>query len=267
MKKLLLLLAVTMAGLGVSAQDIIVKKNGEEIRAKVEEVGERSIRYRNYSNLTGPIYSIARGEVFVIRYESGARDVITPLDVSVSAQPSGTASSANYAQIDRIVKKEREPLRDKSFYVGPRAEIGYAGVMAKGGNLSGLFYSAGVIAEYLFDQRNPHGLGAGVSYDIYSLDSDFDLNYVNVDLYYVYRPRAHWNFFGGFKFGIPVKSESAGIDMTEITNTTFGFELGAGWATRHFDLGMAVFSNFGNTLDVSESNRILGIKLRVAYRF
>ena len=72
MKRILFQAAFMLLSTTVSAQDVIVKKNGEEIRAKVEEVGEQSIRYRKFTNLTGPVYSIARGEVFVFRYESGA---------------------------------------------------------------------------------------------------------------------------------------------------------------------------------------------------
>ena len=85
MKRILFQAAFMLLSTTVSAQDVIVKKNGEEIRAKVEEVGEQSIRYRKFTNLTGPVYSIARGEVFVIRYESGAKDIITPLDRSAAA--------------------------------------------------------------------------------------------------------------------------------------------------------------------------------------
>ena len=65
MKRILFLAAFMLLSTTVSAQDVIVKKNGEEIRAKVEEVGEQSIRYRKFTNLTGPVYSIARGEVFL----------------------------------------------------------------------------------------------------------------------------------------------------------------------------------------------------------
>ena len=59
MKRILFQAAFMLLSTTVSAQDVIVKKNGEEIRAKVEEVGEQSIRYRKFTNLTGPVYSIA----------------------------------------------------------------------------------------------------------------------------------------------------------------------------------------------------------------
>ena len=51
MKRILFQAAFMLLSTTVSAQDVIVKKNGEEIRAKVEEVGEQSIRYRKFTNL------------------------------------------------------------------------------------------------------------------------------------------------------------------------------------------------------------------------
>lgn len=146
-------------------------------------------------------------------------------------------------------------------------EFGYAAITSKSGNISGPVCSAGVIAEYMFDKMSPHGAGAGISYDMYMFEEDFDLNCMNMDLYYVYRPRGRWNCFAGFKFGIPVKSEASGVDLKTVTNTAVGIEMGAGWATRHFDLGAAIFMNFNSTLDISESNRMVGVKLRIAYRF
>ena len=109
MKRILFQAAFMLLSTTVSAQDVIVKKNGEEIRAKVEEVGEQSIRYRKFTNLTGPVYSIARGEVFVIRYESGAKDIITPLDRSAAAgktQDTGIAAPSQQAMRQAVARAE-----------------------------------------------------------------------------------------------------------------------------------------------------------------
>ena len=40
----------------VSAQDIILKKNADEIQAKVLKVTETEIEYKKWENLDGPIY-------------------------------------------------------------------------------------------------------------------------------------------------------------------------------------------------------------------
>lgn len=50
-------------------------RTGDEIPARVEEVGQTEIKYKKFSNLTGPTYSVSKAEVFMIRYENGQRDV------------------------------------------------------------------------------------------------------------------------------------------------------------------------------------------------
>lgn len=56
-------------------QDVIVMRNGDEVNAKVTEVGQTEIKYVKYDNLTGPTYSVKKSEVFMIRYANGSKDV------------------------------------------------------------------------------------------------------------------------------------------------------------------------------------------------
>ncbi|NBW37133.1 MAG: hypothetical protein EBR30_19345 [Cytophagia bacterium] len=64
---------------------MIIKKDGSEISAKVVEVEDLKIKYRRFDQgATGPIYSITKTEVFMIRYEDGTKDVFG------AAQPSTT---------------------------------------------------------------------------------------------------------------------------------------------------------------------------------
>lgn len=75
-KKIILLLAFLLTGLfGVKAQDLIVKRNSVQIKAKVEEVASDAIRYKRFSNLTGPTYVIPTKEILYIQYENGEKDV------------------------------------------------------------------------------------------------------------------------------------------------------------------------------------------------
>jgi len=71
----LALVLVVMASINLFSQDIIVLRNGDEIKAKVNEVGQSEIKYNKFDNLTGPVYSIKKSEVFMIRYENGSKDV------------------------------------------------------------------------------------------------------------------------------------------------------------------------------------------------
>ena len=73
MKRLISLLILLPSFL--IGQDIIIKKNADEIKAKVVEVGIDNIKYKKFDNLEGPTYVIPKYELFMIRYENGTKDV------------------------------------------------------------------------------------------------------------------------------------------------------------------------------------------------
>jgi len=57
------------------SQDIITKKSGEDIQAKVLEVTTTEVKYKKFDNLNGPVFSILKSELLLIRYENGSKDV------------------------------------------------------------------------------------------------------------------------------------------------------------------------------------------------
>lgn len=59
------------------SQDIITKKSGEDIQAKILEVTTSEIKYKKFDNLDGPIFSILIPEVLLVRYENGTKDMFT----------------------------------------------------------------------------------------------------------------------------------------------------------------------------------------------
>jgi len=73
-------------------QDLITKKNGEDIKAKVLEVTLSEIKYKKYENIDGPIYSLLTKELLIIRYENGTKDLFN--------QRSPTISNFDQGQID-----------------------------------------------------------------------------------------------------------------------------------------------------------------------
>ena len=58
-------------------QDIITKKSSEDIEAKVTEVTTTEIKYKKFDNQNGPIFTILKSEVLMIRYENGTKDIFT----------------------------------------------------------------------------------------------------------------------------------------------------------------------------------------------
>lgn len=65
---MLMLLCLTMT---VVAQDIVVKKDGTTIKAKVTEVSRTEIKYKRFDNPNGPVYTISVAELLAINYENG----------------------------------------------------------------------------------------------------------------------------------------------------------------------------------------------------
>ena len=57
--------------------DNIILRNGDEISAKVLEVTIDVIKYRKCDNPDGPIYSILKSDVFMIKYANGTKDIIS----------------------------------------------------------------------------------------------------------------------------------------------------------------------------------------------
>lgn len=76
MKQLLILLFL-LCSIGVSAQDVIVKKDGTTILSKVLEVGQSVIKYKKHENPDGPTYTISKSELQAINYQNGAKDTFS----------------------------------------------------------------------------------------------------------------------------------------------------------------------------------------------
>lgn len=74
MKNVLVLTILSLVALNVAAQDIVVKKDGSTILAKVLEVNQDNIKYKKFSNQNGPTYTINLSDVMSVNYENGEKE-------------------------------------------------------------------------------------------------------------------------------------------------------------------------------------------------
>lgn len=79
--KQLLVMFMLLCSTVVFAQDVIVKKDGSTILAKVLEVNTDNIKFKKHSNLNGPTYTIEKSEIISINYENGEKDNFSLNDV------------------------------------------------------------------------------------------------------------------------------------------------------------------------------------------
>lgn len=76
MKRLTLLFTTSfLFAFGSSGQDIITKKNGEDIISKVIELTLNEIKFKKWDNQEGPLISLAKKDILMIRYQNGTKDI------------------------------------------------------------------------------------------------------------------------------------------------------------------------------------------------
>ena len=85
-------LALLLAAGRAHAQDLLTKRNGDEVQVRVLEITPLEIRFRRTDNPDGPLISVYRTEVFMIRYASGAKEVFGA--APTSSAPSQTVPRA-----------------------------------------------------------------------------------------------------------------------------------------------------------------------------
>lgn len=76
MKKMLLTLFACMASFGYAiAQDVITTREGKDIQAKIVEVTSDEIKYKKFNNPDGPLFTLKKSEVLIVRYQNGENEV------------------------------------------------------------------------------------------------------------------------------------------------------------------------------------------------
>lgn len=70
----ILLTALSIMPIDAFAQDVIVKKNGSTILAKVLTVGEDEVEYKKHNKPEGPTYKISVSKLLSINYEGGDKE-------------------------------------------------------------------------------------------------------------------------------------------------------------------------------------------------
>ncbi len=105
MKRIYLLGVFSFFTCVLNAQDIIVMKNGDVVQSKVQEITQTEIKYKKFSNLTGPTYTVDKTTVLSINYENGEKEMINSTESSPVKQQEIVDNS--------ISREENEKLKEK----------------------------------------------------------------------------------------------------------------------------------------------------------
>lgn len=107
MKKLFFLLTMCVV-FNMSAQDIIVKRNGDELQCKILEVSKNEVKYKRWVNLDGPAFSEKKSDIFMIKYENGEKDMIA--HSSPVSESYAVSSGMNSVEPNEYIFEEPTPI-------------------------------------------------------------------------------------------------------------------------------------------------------------
>ena len=107
MKKLIFLLTMCVV-FNLSAQDIIVKRNGDELQCRILEVSKNEVTYKRWTNQDGPAFSEKKSNIFMIKYENGEKDVIA--HSSPVSESSAVSSGMNSVDPNEYIFEEPTPI-------------------------------------------------------------------------------------------------------------------------------------------------------------
>jgi hypothetical protein len=110
MKKLLVTLMLLVFWKFSFSQDVISKRNGEDIEVKIIEVGITEVRYKKFDNLDGPIFVIEKAQIIRISYENGTKD-----EFSGGITPPPTSNSS-YTEEDLRIRGQKDAVKHYDNY-------------------------------------------------------------------------------------------------------------------------------------------------------
>lgn len=148
-----------------SSQDVIFKRNGDEIKSKVSEVTETEIRFKKTDNPNGPTFAIMKSEVMMIKYANGTKDVFQMKDTKTQE----TFYDNAYAEKPKQPKPPRKPTKYLNITrIGggfPVGKIDYGdSVSNPTKSTSGLFSISTIQGYKIIDKFS---CAAGIGLDIY----------------------------------------------------------------------------------------------------
>lgn len=123
----LFLVFLVSANASVKAQDFIIKNDKSEIQAKVLEITDETIKYKQFQFQDGPVYNVKKTEVFMIIYQNGKRETFT---VSEKAQVVGNNEPV---KVDPKPTQILEQKTKREFLKNPsRIMLGFGGYKQDG---------------------------------------------------------------------------------------------------------------------------------------
>ena len=138
------MLFVLLCALGAQAQDVIVRRDGSTVLARVVAVNGNEVVYKKWSDLNGPNYVMSRSDVTNINYESGRQDRYSTESNNLYSPGNQNTGIGQYNDSHLVRLAEIEELTEK------------AKKAKKWGIIGGCVFSAGAVVCGICCGHNPN---------------------------------------------------------------------------------------------------------------
>lgn len=246
MKRILILVLMGFATSLLFAQDVIIKRNGDEIKSKVLEINQNTIKYKEFDFQDGPIRNISINDVFMIIYENGKREsfkkpVQQPAVAEIETENNNI--NTNPAKEQKEITKKR--YNGSYFMLGTGYGNSYGGlgitIQQRAGGIVGVGYHIGVG----YFPNAPVLASVGIKFYFFKglyIDNQFGLT--GWEEHYSYSSNGDYNYDSHLLYG---PSALIGGDFTWGHKVGFGFNAGLG-AT--YNINAVYFSTVTLALDL-----------------
>lgn len=100
--------------LDTKAQEVIVKRSGEQIKALVTEINVDNIKYKDWANQAGAVQTILKSQVLKIKYVDGSEDLMEATESkSITTSKPATSSNNNTPKSNASVPAYQQKKAEK----------------------------------------------------------------------------------------------------------------------------------------------------------
>ncbi len=148
--------------LDIKAQEVIVKRSGEQIKVLVTEINVDNIKYKDWANQAGAVQTILKSQVLRIKYADGTEDLMDdsgnkPVTASKTATSSNNTTPKSNTSVPAYQQKKPEKPAPVAKQNNPQPQKSER----QGGDSKPLFFVLG--ANFMLQPVANGQMGAGLN--------------------------------------------------------------------------------------------------------
>jgi len=228
MKKVLIL--ILLISNIAFAQDIIVKKSGDEVKSKIIEITSSDIKFKDFDFQDGPTRNISINEVFIIIYENGKRETFNQESTKITnSNQKNSEFRKKRLNLDLLAIGENGPTSISYEIINEDGSRGIEFPISVYFNGDGVVgYTIGANLKYYVSSKQGKGFYVGPSLGLGAFDwySGYYYGGTSTDFSVYLGVKLGYQFQINELFGINLGGNVGGISNFDDFDSAYSFNLG-----------------------------------------